>query len=144
MRKAGRQIDPNSIDSIGRVVIAVDRPCREDLKALAKAAGLTLVEYLRTVARGELENGKQSALLGQGSVASAAAIEQNAAMIAKMEALEASYSELQLAFCGFVRFFMGPNKIVNPSEMKAYKAYKAFERFVASMQGEQLTLENAK
>lgn len=50
MNKAGRPRDPNSIDSLGRVVIAVDRPCREDLKKQANARQLTLVEYMRLLA----------------------------------------------------------------------------------------------
>lgn len=134
-KQMGRPRLADSIDSLGRAAIITDRECRANLKALAKARNMPLVRYLRLIASGEIERGQQITLLGQRPVSPAE--KANADMVVKMEALRDSYSELQLAFCWFVRQF-DKEAVINPSEMRAFKAFKRVMAW--SMPGEQLKL----
>lgn len=50
MAQMGRPKTGNSLDDLGRVLIASDKHTRDALKAKARAEGLTMAEYLRKIA----------------------------------------------------------------------------------------------
>ncbi len=100
--KMGRPKLPDSIDTLGRVVIAVDRPCRNDLKALARANHMTLVSYLRSIAEQEFKLGTQATIPGLPARKRNIEVEN---MVAEMAALRESYNGMELAICWLVRQF---------------------------------------
>jgi len=64
----GRPTEPNSLDSIGRALIAIDKPTRTNFKELAEAHQETLAGYLRKLAITEKAKGKQTILPGNKSM----------------------------------------------------------------------------
>lgn len=137
-QRGGSVPNPNGINQLegGFARVSVGRQTHTWLKQAA-GSDESLSKCVRRLVLQELDKQKVApALPGQGREVAkatvASVIEQNTAMIAKMEALEASYNWLELSICEIARFL--GIEVLNTGIREKIKA------LTGSMK-EQLTLE---
>ncbi len=124
-----------SLRAEGMVSIMIDSPTRALLHKQAAAMSLPLAYYVRKIARmiddsnGQIPLPTDERLVSPIDEIKAAVEAKNAVVVAEMEALRASYSELELAFCWIVRH-LGRKTPISPGARKAIR--KIFERSIES------------